>query len=57
MSQNHTGNIQPTIDNEEHDKTGGVKNKKVLVYGWDSGKTQKVRLKVDANGVIQAVQT
>ena len=57
MSQNHTGNIQPTIDNEEHDITGGAKNKKVLVYGWDSGNTQKVRLKVDANGVIQAVQT
>lgn len=33
MSQNHTGNIQPSIDNEEHDHLpGGVAVKKVGGY-------------------------
>ena len=34
----------------EHDSTT-TPTKKVLAYGWDSSGLQKVRLKVDANGI------
>jgi len=36
MSQNHTGNVQPAVDNEEHDHLpGGVAVKKVGNYVYD----------------------
>jgi hypothetical protein len=36
MSQTHSGNVQPSIDNEEHDHLpGGVAVKKVGSYVWN----------------------
>lgn len=36
MSQNHTGNVQPSIDSEEHDHLAGkVAVKKVGNYKWN----------------------
>lgn len=53
MSQTHSGNIQPTIDLEEHDATGGIDTKKALLYGWDSANSLKRRVAVDSSGNLK----
>lgn len=49
------GNIQPSIDQEEHDTTGGANTKKVLTYAWDGN--NKVRLKVNSSGQLDAIDS
>ncbi len=49
------GNLQPSIDQEEHDTTGGANTKKVLNYGWDG--TNKIRLKVNSSGQLDAIDS
>lgn len=47
MSQNHTGNVQPALDNEEHDHLPGkVAVKKVGNYVWNGSDWE--RLDTDA---------
>jgi len=46
-----------TIFQAEHDSTGGVANKKVQLYGWDVSGMQKVKVAVDAAGVLQTSAT
>lgn len=50
MPREAGGNTIPEVTRLEHDDTGGVPTKKVLVYGWDSGSLSKKRLSVDASG-------
>lgn len=44
----HTGNVQPSIDQEEHDDTYGVK--KVATFGWDGSKM--VQLLTNSSGSL-----
>jgi hypothetical protein len=50
MSTAHTGNVQPAIDLEEHDGTGGVNSKRVQVYGYIPGTDTKVKITAIDNG-------
>jgi hypothetical protein len=34
MSTNHTGNVEPSVDLEEHRSVSGVNAKAVAPYGW-----------------------
>lgn len=53
MSQNHKGNVQPSIDNEEHEHYLQPATKRVLAYGYDG--SAKQILKVDSNGNLNVV--
>ena len=48
MGANHTGNVQPAIDREEHEHTLEPATKRVLTYGYDGSEKQIFR--VDSNG-------
>lgn len=48
MSNNHTGNVQPSVDREEHEHTVEPATKRVLVYGYD-GSTKQI-VKTDSSG-------
>lgn len=43
MSINHSGNVQPSIDNEEHEHSIAPATKRVLSYGWDGAAKQILR--------------
>jgi hypothetical protein len=54
MSQNHKGNVQPAIDNEEHEHSNGSPaTKRVLAYGSDG--SSKIPLKLDSQGQLYTI--
>lgn len=52
-----TGNIVPSITKAEHDTTGTVNTKKVLLYGWDPVSMDKIRLSVNSSGYLNTITT
>lgn len=50
MGAKHTGNVQPSIDAEEHQHTLEPATKNVLMYGFDGSAKQIV--KVNSNGEV-----
>ena len=48
MSEKHFGNVQPSIDNEEHEHNVEPATKRVMPYGWDG--TAKRTLSTDSSG-------
>lgn len=50
MSTSHTGNIQPTIDQEEHRSVNGVNAKAVAAYGFSG--SNLVPLKTSSTGAL-----
>jgi hypothetical protein len=51
MSKIHSGNIQPSIDYEEHDHKN-VDVKKVGIFGYDPGTDSYNRIGTDSDGQI-----
>jgi len=52
MATNKTIKYFPEVAKEEHEDSSAPPTKRVLLYGWDSNGTQKVRLKVNADGEL-----
>lgn len=50
MSKDHFGNVQPLLDNEEHEHNYEPATKRVMPYGWDG--SAKRSLSVDASGQL-----
>lgn len=50
MGAKHTGNVQPSIDAEEHEHTLSPATKNVLIYGFDG--SSKQILKTNSNGEL-----
>jgi len=44
----------PEVDIQEHEDDTSPPTKRVLVYGWDSDNLQKVRMKVNSDGVADS---
>jgi len=42
----------PEVDTLEHEDVTMPETKRVLVYGWDAENLQKVRLRVNSDGVL-----
>ncbi len=55
MSDTHTGNVQPQIDNEEHEHRVSPATKRVIPYGYD-GSVKNVFF-VDTNGTQRSLAT
>jgi len=53
MSEKHFGNVQPTIDNEEHEHSFNPATKRVLMYGWDG--SGKKTLKTSESGSMEVM--
>lgn len=50
MGTTHTGNVQPTIDKEEHEHSLEPATKRVLAYGYDGSAKQII--KVNSQGEL-----
>ena len=59
MSQHHSGNVQPSVDAEEHDHLPGkVAVKKVGQYTWKDGDWQRQSgIATDPNGHVFVIDT
>ncbi len=54
MSKESGGQTIPELTRLEHDDSGGVPTKRVLLYGWDG--LDKRRIAADANGGLQSTK-
>lgn len=52
MSDYHTGNVQPAIDNEEHEHCLNPPTKRVLIYGYDGSSKNVVKVNSEGELVI-----
>ena len=52
MAQQHSGNTQPAIDQEEHEHSLQPATKRVLVYGYDGSAKQILKVNSDGELVV-----